>query len=138
MDNRPSFDDIMLATASLFGDRSTCRRLHVGCVVAVENRIVTCGYNGPPAKQEHCSEECSAANELGCSRSIHAEINAIAFAAKRGISLQGGTFYVTHAPCINCASAILASGAIELVFMFKYKNDDGINFLIQNGVTVIQ
>jgi len=47
---RPSWDEYFMATAVLVSSRSSCERLHVGCVVVSTgkhpNRLVAAGYNG--------------------------------------------------------------------------------------------
>lgn len=85
-------------------ERSTCDRAFVGCVR--EKRILTTGFNGSPAGQEHCDEIGHLMVEGHCVRTIHAETNAIIQAALHGVSTKGATCYVTHLPCINCTKAL--------------------------------
>ncbi|MEY3491829.1 MAG: hypothetical protein RL309_957 [Verrucomicrobiota bacterium] len=54
---------------------------------------------------------------------VHAEQNAVADAAKRGVSLQGTICYVTHFPCVNCAKILAAAGITEVRYRHDYKND---------------
>jgi dCMP deaminase len=60
---------------------------------------------------------------------IHAEMNALMFAAKQGISTNGATMYVTHSPCINCAKHILQAGIKRLVYAEDYRDNSGIELL---------
>ena len=64
-----------------------------------------------------------------CDRSIHAEANAIAFAARAGISIEGATMYCSMSPCINCAKLIINSGIKELVYLEEYRDNSGIRLL---------
>ena len=98
---RPSWNEYFMATAFLVSTRSSCDRLHVGCVVVSTgkhpNRLVAAGYNGFLPGAPHDSH-IRDGHELA---TVHAEQNAVADAAKRGISLQGTICFVTHYPCVN-------------------------------------
>jgi dCMP deaminase len=61
---------------------------------------------------------------------IHAEQNAIADAARRGVSIQDTTIYITHRPCINCAKFIISSGIIKIKYLSDYRNDDLVDQLL--------
>lgn len=65
---------------------------------------------------------------------IHAEQNALLFAAKNGISVNGATMYVTTEPCIECAKFIEASGIKKVIYSDSYKNSNGIELLKKHGV----
>ena len=67
---------------------------------------------------------------------IHAEMNAIAFAAKYGISIDGCSLYVTMAPCPDCAKLIVQSGIKEIIYLEDYKKKEGIIFLEKNNVKI--
>jgi len=69
---------------------------------------------------------------------IHAEVNAISFAARYGIPLEGTTMYITMSPCSECAKAIVQAGIKEVVYYTEYKDTNGISFLKENGVKVRQ
>lgn len=97
---------MFMEIAKVVAKRSTCARLNVGAVITVNNRIVSIGYNGPKSGESHCSPECaSAAAAAGCSRSIHAEINAMLFvpASERA---SPKVMYVTDSPCQACCIRI--------------------------------
>lgn len=53
-------------------------------------------------------------------RMVHAEMNAIADAARLGRSVRGSTMYVTTFPCHNCMKHIIASGITRVVFIEPY------------------
>lgn len=136
---RPDWDTYFLKIASVVGERSTCERAHVGCVLVVEKRILTAGYNGSPMGQEHCDDIGHLLVDGHCVRTIHAETNAIIQAALHGVSTKGSTCYVTHYPCINCTKALINAGITRLVYETAYNVDPiARNFLQSAGVEEVQ
>lgn len=103
----------------LISSRSSCKRLHVGCVLVKENRVLATGYNGFLANAPHKSIVINNHEQA----TVHAEQNAICYAAKNGLSLNGATAYVTHYPCLNCCKSLLSSGITKINFLHNYKND---------------
>jgi dCMP deaminase len=70
---------------------------------------------------------------------VHAEQNAICDAARRGVSLEGATIYITHFPCINCAKILAATGIRCIKYHRDYRNDDMVQeILSESGVTIHQ
>lgn len=128
---------VMLGTAMLFAGRSTCMRKQVGAVLAIDNRIISIGYNGAPSGMEHCNPEICNENQP-CERTVHAEMNTIAFAAKHGISTEGSVMYVTLEPCLNCSKAMINAGIKKLYYVESYRDHAGIDLLIAAGVKVYQ
>jgi deoxycytidylate deaminase len=53
-------------------------------------------------------------------RDVHAEMAALASAAKRGAAVNGCKLFTTTFPCHNCAKHILAAGISEVVFVEAY------------------
>src|SRR5690348_17307641 len=92
---RISRQELMLGVAKLFGQRGTCPRARVGCVIEKDGRTLSTGYNGSPPKEPHCDDVGCQMEDGHCIRTTHAEANAIAFAARYGIKLEGATLYVT-------------------------------------------
>ena len=133
-DERPSRDVLGLQVARLFSQRGTCFRAKVGAAVVLDGRVLVTGYNGPPANLAHCSNECFSSNVNGCTRSVHAEANCIAYAARHGISINRATIYCTHVPCRNCAELIINSGLSRVVYAEDYRLHDGLNLLRSAGV----
>ena len=123
-----------LKIASLIALRGKCLRARVGSVITQNNRIIATGYNGAPMGAPDCVNTCNVENP--CSRAIHAEANAIAFAAKEGIKLEGSKLHCTHAPCLKCAELIIQAGIKEVVYMNPYRTDDGIHLLTKHNVIV--
>ena len=104
---RPDWDSYFMKIAYAVSERSTCDRAMVGCVLVMEKRILTTGFNGSPMGQDHCDEVGHLIVDGHCVRTIHAETNAIIQAALHGVSTRGATCYVTHLPCINCTKALI-------------------------------
>ena len=128
-----------MATAMLMATRSSCERLHVGCVIvsggAQRNRIVAAGYNGFLPGAPHISKVRDGHEQA----TVHAEQNAISDAARRGVSLDGATAYVTHFPCINCAKILAAAGVVRIKYHRDYRNDALVASLLrESGVEVEQ
>ena len=132
---RPSIDSVMMQTAQAWSTRSTCSRLHVGAVAARYGRVLVTGYNGAVSGAAHCDHTTTSA--IGpCSVSVHAEANVVAFAARRGIPLYDSTMYCTHAPCLDCAKLLINAGVETVIFQEFYRNRNGLELLIENGVEV--
>ena len=128
-----SRDESYIEISKIISLRGTCQRLSVGCVITQDNRIVSTGYNG--SLNHHC-EKCDIKNK--CKDSVHAEANAIAFAAKRGISLEGSKLYCTHTPCYECSKLIIQAGIIEVLYNEFYGSPEGIYLLTKNGIPTMQ
>lgn len=127
---RPSWDAYFMAMAVLISSRSACERLHVGCVLVSAgthpNRVIAAGYNGFLPGAPHCS----CVREGHEQATVHAEQNAIADAAKRGVSVMGATVYVTHFPCINCAKILASAGVGTIKYLHDYHNDPLVETLL--------
>lgn len=132
---RISRDEQMGLHALVTSLRSTCGRKAVGAIIAKDGRIISSGYAGPPSGFDHCNKQCmQAAKTNGCQRTVHAEQNAIAYAARHGISTDGATLYCTLSPCLNCAKQLINSGIIRVVYLEQYRDTSGIDLLKQVGI----
>jgi dCMP deaminase len=130
--------DLFMTVARAFAERATCERLHVGAVIVKNKHIISHGYNGAPAGMPQCDEVgCEPGPDGGCIRTIHAEANAIAYAAKVGVNCNGATMYTTDEPCRKCAELILASGIREVVFERAYRLG-AYQFLREAGIVSYQ
>ena len=98
MSNRPSWDDYFTEIVFLTSKRSPCSKLHVGCLITKDNRIISQGYNGFMSNAKHKSI-IRDGHEVA---TIHAEMNAISDCAKRGVSCENSIAWITHHPCLNC------------------------------------
>lgn len=150
---RPTRQQTLMASAQLWAERSTCSRLHVGCVIEREGRILVQGYNGAPAGLDHCDHECDCFTSFSgnltqhdpecniqkpCLRSVHAEQNAISFAARWGVGLEGASCWVTHQPCISCAQTLINAGISLVVYQEPYRLRDGLDLLLEANIQVRQ
>lgn len=134
MEDRITRNELHMRIAQLISQRATCKRGKVGCIIIKNNRTVSSGYNGVLHGDTQCSSEnCNL--EQSCVRAVHAELNAIAAAARHGISLEGCTLICTTAPCINCAMAIAQSGITHVVYGEVYKSPLGLRTLDKMNIT---
>ena len=126
---RPSWDDYFMEILHALQKRATCDRGKTACIFTLNNQILVTGYVGSPPGFPHCDEAGhlfkKAMDEEGnvklhCVRTIHAEQNAICQAAKRGVSLEGATVYVTMTPCRVCAMMLISIGIKRVVAEYKY------------------
>lgn len=126
---RKSWDDYFIGIAKEVSTRATCARLHVGCVlVEPETRaIIATGYNGSVRGQVHCDDVGHDMDKGHCVRTVHAEQNAIAQAASRGVRVQGATAYVTAFPCWLCTKLLLNAGVKVIVYGAKYREDQRVS-----------
>ncbi len=127
---RPTWDEYFMMMAKLVATRSTCLVFPVGAVIVKDRQIIATGYNGSPSGSIHCTAQgfcypglssCDASPVLP-SRSVHAEANAIAQAAKHGICCENASIYVTLEPCISCLKLIISTGIKEVFYetVFNY------------------
>jgi dCMP deaminase len=136
---RPDWDSYFMKIAYAVSERSTCDRAFVGCVLVLDKRILTTGFNGSPAGQPHCEEIGHLLVDGHCVRTIHAETNAIIQAALHGVSTRGCTCYVTHFPCINCTKALINAGVTRLIYNVAYRLDENaVEFLRMANIEVCE
>ena len=135
---RLSRDAALILTSGIFSLRSTCPKGN-GAILAREGRIISTGFNGAPAGQPHCLEDGCLEDSGGhCQRTIHAEVNTIAMAARYGISTEGSTLYCTTAPCPHCCKLLVNSGIIKVVYGKDYSDMSGVELLKACGIEVEQ
>jgi|TARA_B100001971_G_scaffold210071_1_gene234814 dCMP deaminase len=133
-DKRCSWDEYFSCIALLISTRSTSKRLKVGSVIVKNNRIISAGYNGFPSGTPHVSIMRDGHEQ----NTIHAEQNAIADAARRGVSIENTTIYVTHRPCINCTKFIISAGITNIKYLKDYRNDELADELLNASKITIQ
>ena len=135
MSERLSWDEYFAKIVEVTAERSSCDRLHVGCLLVKDNRIVSQGYNGFLPGCPHRSVVRNNHEQA----TVHAEQNALCDCAKRGVSCAESTAYVTHYPCIICARLLLAAGIKEIKYLEDYKNDELVKvFANQLDVSIIK
>ncbi len=128
---RPGIDDYFLKIAAVVGERSTCRRHHIGAIAVRDKHILATGYNGAAAGLKDCLELGCLRDELGIPsgqrheicRAIHAEQNVIIQAALHGVSLEGATIYCTHSPCVLCAKMLVNARIRRFVTFGNYSDE---------------
>ena len=115
---RPAWDDYFRGIARAVAARSSCPRASVGAViVSPDHRILATGYNGAPSGEPHCSQAGCVMEDNHCQRTLHAEVNAVAHAARWGTPIAGATVYLWSEPeyraCRECRKVLKAAG-VEL------------------------
>lgn len=131
--SRPNWDEYFKNIVEITASRSSCDRLNVGCLFVKDNRIIAQGYNGYIAGCEHKKiiQEDKNGNKHNIA-TIHAEQNTIADCAKRGVSSNDCTAYITHYPCYNCMKLMMSSGIKDIKYINDYKNDVLVKDLSEN------
>lgn len=131
--DRPSWDNYFKEITAVTAKRSSCNRLHVGCLLVKDNRIISQGYNGylPGAPHEQIMRD---GHEIA---TVHAEQNAVTDCAKRGVSCDKATAYISHYPCINCMKIMCAAGIDEIKYINDYRNDDIIPYFAEQSNIII-
>lgn len=124
MTDRKSWKEYFMEITDLVASRSTCDRAWVGCLlVNDDNRIISSGYNGSVSGNPHCDDVGHTMRDGHCIATIHAEINALLYCAKEGISVKNSTAYVTHFPCLNCTKALIQAGIKKIYYKNDYRVD---------------
>lgn len=137
--DRISRDEMLMRIASVVSARGTCLRASVGAVLARDGRIIATGYVGSPAGLPHCLDVgCDVSEFSGCLRTVHAEANALAFAARFGIATEGTDLYCTHSPCGNCAKLIINAGISRVIYEQEYRDRTPLEILASVGIAVTQ
>jgi dCMP deaminase len=116
---RPSWDQYFMQVAYATAKRSTCPRRAVGAVIVQEGRIIATGYNGAPSGTSHCPSTNPAGHPScmrhgHCTRTVHAELNALLSCAAAGVRATGALIYSTTFPCPACMAAIINAGLKEV------------------------
>jgi dCMP deaminase len=114
---RPNIHEYLMNIAVSASLRATCPALHVGCVIATQDgHVLSIGYNGVAHGEKHCRTKEGQCLENGpFHRVVHAEQNAVAHAAKRGIRLENSIAYITAEPCGKCKTLLKQSGVEWIV-----------------------
>lgn len=147
-----------MQTAFLIAQESKCSSWKVGVVIEKNGRIISTGYNGSVSGLTNCCDHCvdqgwaervdgtvklykdkrQEHSAWSLNNEVHAEMNAILFAARNGTSTEGSTLYTTLAPCYNCAKAIAQSGVRTVVYAEDYdmNSTEWSKVLVDAGVKV--
>ena len=119
---RVTWNEYFMAIAEQVASRSTCDRKHIGAVIVRDKTILSTGYNGSLRGSPHCDEVGHDIENGHCVRTVHAEANAVAQAAKNGVAIDGSEIYVTSSPCLTCFKLVANSG-IRTVFYKEFYRD---------------
>lgn len=138
MTKKEKWDKRYMHIANEISNWSSCYHASVGCVITSNNRIIATGYNGAPEGMLSCKDRGFCFKEQkGIKKgpeycfAVHAEQNALAQAAKLGISTKDATLYCTHRPCSICAKMIINAGIKRIVYQKDY-DDDFASVLLAN------
>lgn len=128
----------MLA-AGVYSNLSHAKRLKVGAVITKDDRIISIGYNGTPRGFDNeCETKLDDSLIVTKPEVIHAEANAILFAAKTGIPTEGTTLFITHSPCFECAKMIIQSGIVAVYYREIYRDASPLKLLTEANVKYYQ
>jgi dCMP deaminase len=144
---RLGWHEYFMSVAQLISRRATCTRGHIGAVIVRDHNILSTGYNGAPSGLPHCNDSnChiyrsthpDGTVEENCVNTIHAEINAIAQAAKHGISIKDSDIYITASPCIHCLKVLINVGIKTIYYDKPYKIEHIDELLRLSGIKLVQ
>ncbi len=136
-DTRVSWNEYFMNIAGQVGTRSTCDRKHIGAVIVRDKTILSTGYNGSLRGAPHCDEIGHDMENGHCIRTVHAEANAVAQAARHGVMLDGSELYVTASPCLTCFKLVVNSGIRVIYFREFYRDERIREYAQQAGVTLV-
>ncbi|MFX0061114.1 MAG: cytidine/deoxycytidylate deaminase family protein [Candidatus Hermodarchaeota archaeon] len=122
---RADWNTYFMKIASVVATRSTCDRKYVGAVIVKDRTILSTGYNGSIRKLAHCDDVGHMIEAGHCVRTVHAEANAIAQAAKNGVKVDEAEIYITASPCWNCFK-LLANAGIKKIYYGEFYKDERI------------
>ena len=127
------YDVAYLKMALEWAKLSHCERKQVGALIVKDRMIISDGYNGTPTGYDNCCED-----DEGKTRwyVLHAEANALTKIAKSNHNASDATLYITLSPCKECSKLILQAGIKRVVYLNAYKDDSGLKFLEQSGISL--
>lgn len=125
-EHRVSWHEYFMNIADQVATRSTCDRKHIGAVIVRDKTILSTGYNGSLRGAPHCDDSGHDMENGHCMRTVHAEANAVAQAAKHGIMIDGAELYVTASPCLTCFK-LVANAGISVIYYKEFYRDERIN-----------
>ena len=115
-----TWDELHIRTCLVHAGKSKDPATQVGAViVASDNSTVTTGFNGFPRKVLDLPSRLND-RDLKLKLIVHAEMNAVLAAAKRGVALDGCTLYLAATdetgfiwggpPCVRCTVELIQAG----------------------------
>lgn len=124
-DARVTWNEYFMKIAEQVATRSTCDRKHIGAVIVRDKTILSSGYNGSLRGAPHCDDAGHDMENDHCVRTVHAEANAVAQAAKNGVRIDEAEIYVTASPCLTCFK-LIANCGIQTVYYKEFYRDERI------------
>ncbi len=134
---RLSWDEYFMTIAYQVATRATCDRKHVGAVIVRNKTILSTGYNGSIRGLEHCDEVGHLMESGHCVRTVHAEANAIAQAARNGVRIDDASIYVTASPCWGCFRLIVNAGINRIAFGEFYRDPKIFEYSERLGIELV-
>ena len=122
-DIRIGWHEYFMKIAEQVATRSTCNRKHIGAVIVRDKTILSTGYNGSLRGSPHCDDAGHDMDHGHCVRTVHAESNAVAQAAKNGINIDNSEIYVTASPCLTCFKLIANCGILKVHYKEFYRDE---------------
>jgi len=139
MNKSSKYNTLFMDSAKLSSNMSYCKIKKVGCVIVKDNRIIINSWNGTISGEGNCCETVMSDGILITKKTVvHAEANALSYAARKGISVDGATLYVTLSPCYECSKLIIQSGIKTVIYNEEYRIKDAIEFLKSANIEVIK
>ena len=135
-EHRVGWHEYFMSIAEQVATRSTCDRKHIGAVIVRDKTILSTGYNGSLRGSPHCDDAGHDMENDHCVRTVHAEANAVAQAAKNGVRIDAAEIYVTASPCLTCFK-LIANAGISVVHYKEFYRDHRITeYAQQAGVAL--
>ena len=135
MPSQQLLDTTYMKMARCWATLSKAKRKQVGCLIVKDGAIISDGYNGTPSGFENQCEDSDGKTKWYV---LHAEANAILKTAGSTHDCSGATLYLTMSPCKDCSKLVHQAGIKRLIFINKYKDPSGVDFLIEAGVEVVE
>lgn len=148
------FDFVCMQMARSLATLSKAKRKQVGCLIVTPEHVMLGSYNGTPFGWDNqceyeewvlspaiigeTSELVKTGELITHDHVVHAETNAIAHAARQGVSLKGSTAYITLCPCVKCCATVAQSGVVRVVYEEVYRDMRGVDMLQRNGLEVVK
>jgi len=116
----------------------------VGSLIARDGRVLLKGCNKhyPSSHTSYIDGDprsnFNAGERIDVSLALHGEAGLIAEAARRGLSLDGASIYVTTFPCPNCAMLIAKSGVKKVYYADGYSLLNAQETFKQSGIEIIK
>lgn len=134
---RVDWHNYFMNIAEQVATRSTCARKHVGAVIVRDKTILSTGYNGSLRGAPHCDDVGHDIENDHCVRTVHAEANAVAQAAKHGVRIDQSEIYVTASPCLTCFKLLANAGITTVYFKEFYRDERITQYAQQAGVRLV-